>query len=355
MPFLLSRRVWFFLLLDAVILLGLMGVFAAVNHAFVPNQPPALSERILATPSPSTISAVKPPVDSPGKSKPALAVIPNKIQINPVPSASGSYAYLEAAPTDTFDLSRLICKKIKVLTHKVEMKENYWTIAKNNRIDILTLIGANPGLPFKARIHQVLDILPRKGVLHTVAKDENISQIALEYRTDEKILKAENGISWWHSLHPGDVLFIPDVKPILMTKEWHDYFGRRGIFGDPLGRWGKINSPFATRTDPLTGEIRHHNGVDLKAKYGDPVYAAGSGKVSFTGISGGYGNLITISHGKGLITYYGHLSKIYAKTGQKVRKGTLIGRVGATGRVTGPHLHFEVRKNGKPLDPLLYI
>jgi murein DD-endopeptidase MepM/ murein hydrolase activator NlpD len=140
-----------------------------------------------------------------------------------------------------------------------------------------------------------------------------------------------------------------------MTKEWSDYFSRRGIFGDPLGRWGLINSPFSFRTDPITGEIRHHNGVDLKAKYGDPVYAAAGGRVIFTGISGGYGNLIIVAHANGYNTYYGHLSKICVTQGQKVRRGILIGKVGATGRVTGPHLHFEVRKNGKPQDPLLYI
>jgi murein DD-endopeptidase MepM/ murein hydrolase activator NlpD len=78
--------------------------------------------------------------------------------------------------------------------------------------------------------------------------------------------------------------------------------------------------------------------------------------VVFTGVNGGYGNLIVIAHGNGYTTYYGHLSKIYVKVGQKVHRGAgIIGRVGATGRVTGPHLHFEIRKKGKAVDPLRYI
>lgn len=345
MPFLLSRRVWLFLLLDAFILLGLMGVFAAVNHAVVPPGS-VLNNRIPVATTPG-ISSRQPAVLT-GRFPTPMGVIPEKIQVH-------TPAYVEAGPTDVIDLKRLICKKATVAVHKILLKENYWQIAKNNRIDVMTLIGANPNMPFKAKINQALNILSQKGVLHTVAKDESTAQIAQAYGVDEKDLKDENGLSWWHGLHAGDVLFIPGAKPIRMTKEWHNYLSQRGLFWDPLGHWGKINSPFANRTDPLTGEIRHHNGVDLKAKYGDPVYAAAGGTVIFTGINGGYGNLIQIKHSNSYLTYYGHLSKIYAKQGQKVHRGTLIGRVGATGRVTGPHLHFEIHKNGKAVDPLLYI
>jgi murein DD-endopeptidase MepM/ murein hydrolase activator NlpD len=95
--------------------------------------------------------------------------------------------------------------------------------------------------------------------------------------------------------------------------------------------------------------------MDFRAKYGEAVYAAASGRVIFAGVSGGYGNLIQVKHSNGYITFYGHLSKIYVKQGQKVRRGVLIGRVGATGRVTGPHLHFEIRKNGKAINPLPLI
>ncbi|HJT25748.1 MAG TPA: peptidoglycan DD-metalloendopeptidase family protein [bacterium] len=333
MPF-FNRRFVSFLILDAVILLGLMGIFAAVNHAFVPAQKPLdpLVYGVNGTPTVGT-------------------TIPQTLAVH---NPSGTIA--EAVDADVINPKKLISKAVKVTVHTVQMGENYWTIAKNNNIDLNTLIGANPNMPFKAHVKQALNILSAKGVLHAVEKGEELSKIAEDYGVDLKILREANGLHWWKGIHEGDVIFIPNVKPQLMVKEWKDYFSKRGIFGDPLGHWEKINSPFGVRIDPLTGDARHHGGVDLKAKYGDPVYAAASGKVVFTGVSGGYGNLIVIAHGKGLQTYYGHLSKINVKVGQKVHRGAgIIGRVGATGRVTGPHLHFEIRKNGKAQDPLLYI
>jgi murein DD-endopeptidase MepM/ murein hydrolase activator NlpD len=326
-----NRRVGLFLFLDAAILLALIGVFAAVNHAFVPA-PKTLSDNILVTP---TVEAIP--------------------QTLTAPAHKAAGPIVESSASDEFNLAKLRSKTVKVVVHAIAMGENYWTIAKNNNIDIYTLIGANPTMPFKAKIKQSLNLLSRKGVLYTAQKGDDPSKIAALFGIDEKTIKSENGLTWWKGLKEGDILFVPGVKPFLMAKEWKDYFGKRGIFGDPLGRWGRINSPFSFRTDPITGEIRHHNGVDLKAKYGDPVYAAAGGRVTFTGVSGGYGNLIIIASANSFNTYYGHLSKIYAKQGQKVRRGILIGRVGATGRVTGPHLHFEIRKNGKPVDPLLYI
>jgi murein DD-endopeptidase MepM/ murein hydrolase activator NlpD len=346
MPFPPSRRTWSFLLLDAFVLLTVMGVFAAVNHANSPAS--ALSERILITPEPGTT-----PEEAPAA--PLTRNFPTPAGLVPQTIAARPPAFMEAGAGDAIDPKRLICRKVTVSVHKIALKENYWLIAKNNHIDVLTLIGANPDMPFKARVNQTLNILSQKGVLVTAAKDDTPSTLAQAYGVEEKALKEENGLSWWHGLKPGDVLFIPGAKPVRMTKEWHNYLSQRGLFWDPLGHWGKINSPFSFRTDPLTGEIRHHNGVDLKAKYGDPVYAAASGTVIFCGINGGYGNLIQIKHSGDYLTYYGHLSKIYAKEGQRVRRGTLIGRVGATGRVTGPHLHFEIHKNGKAVDPLLYI
>ncbi len=329
-----NRRFAFFLVLDALILLGLMGVFAAVNHAFVPEtSQPQLDPLVYGN-----------------SLTPTTAVIPQTLAVQ-----EPAGAIMEATDSDSFNLQRIISKTVQVTVHTVQMGENPWTIAKKNNLDIYTLIGANPGMPFKVKVKQLLNILSRKGVLHTVEKGENLSQIASDYGVDEKALKVENGITWWKGLREGDVVFIPDAKPLLMVQEWKDYFSRRGLFGDPLGRWERINSTFGRRIDPLTGDIRHHNGVDLHAKYGDPVYAAAKGKVVFTGVSGGYGNLIVVAHGNGYQTYYGHLSKIYAKTGQRVRRGALIGRVGATGRVTGPHLHFEIRKKGRAVDPLLYI
>jgi murein DD-endopeptidase MepM/ murein hydrolase activator NlpD len=98
-----------------------------------------------------------------------------------------------------------------------------------------------------------------------------------------------------------------------------------------------------------------HEGIDLGAPYGTPIAAAAAGVVIYAGWLGGYGNLTVIDHGGGLATAYGHQSSIVVGVGQSVARGEIIGYVGSTGHSTGPHLHFEVRVNGQPVDPLGYL
>jgi murein DD-endopeptidase MepM/ murein hydrolase activator NlpD len=117
--------------------------------------------------------------------------------------------------------------------------------------------------------------------------------------------------------------------------------------------WGKISSKFGSRYHPILKRTKMHDGLDIAKPWGTPVYPARTGKVMEAGWTEGYGMLIVIRHSDGSTTRYGHLSKIYVKSGDMVRQGkTLIGRVGSTGLSTGPHLHFEVRdKNGKAVNP----
>jgi len=115
----------------------------------------------------------------------------------------------------------------------------------------------------------------------------------------------------------------------------------------------RFSSPFGYRIHPIFRVIKFHTGIDLTARTGTPVYATGNGLVIRADYSsGGYGNMVIISHGFGYETYYAHLSKILVKPGQKVKRGDLIGLVGNTGRSTAPHLHYEVRLNGKPVNPV---
>jgi murein DD-endopeptidase MepM/ murein hydrolase activator NlpD len=114
-------------------------------------------------------------------------------------------------------------------------------------------------------------------------------------------------------------------------------------------------SPFGGRTDPFSGEGAIHTGVDLAAPMGTPVRAAADGIIVETQWFGGYGRLIIIDHGNGVQTYYGHLSSFDVVPGQEVRRGDVIGRSGASGRVTSPHLHYEVRMGGTPVNPYPFL
>ncbi len=116
-----------------------------------------------------------------------------------------------------------------------------------------------------------------------------------------------------------------------------------------------ISSGFGVRSDPIEGGAAFHPGLDFKGPRGAPIYAAAAGTVSFTGQRQGYGNCVEISHGHGIVTRYAHMSRILARPGQIVTPGTPIGAIGSTGRSTGPHLHFEVRVNDRPVNPRPFL
>ena len=118
---------------------------------------------------------------------------------------------------------------------------------------------------------------------------------------------------------------------------------------------GPITSPYGYRTHPIFGDARLHTGVDIGAGYGSAVWAAGGGTVVFAGTMSGYGNAIVVDHGGGIATTYNHLSGFSVSSGSTVSRGQTIGSVGCTGYCTGPHLHFEVRVNGSPVDPMPYL
>ena len=118
---------------------------------------------------------------------------------------------------------------------------------------------------------------------------------------------------------------------------------------------GLVTSPFGMRESPWGEGAERHAGLDIAARYGAPVAAAGAGRVVFAGRESGYGGLVILDHGGHTDTLYGHLSALYVREGQQVRRGQPIGAVGASGRATGSHLHYEVRVNGAPVDPNRYL
>ncbi|HEY9199619.1 MAG TPA: M23 family metallopeptidase, partial [Gammaproteobacteria bacterium] len=124
--------------------------------------------------------------------------------------------------------------------------------------------------------------------------------------------------------------------------------------GQPVSD-GWLSSYFGMRTDPFTGRPARHQGVDFAGKLGTAIVAVASGVVTWSGPREGYGNLVEIDHGKGFITRYAHNQRNLVKTGQSVRKGQQVARMGSSGRSTGPHVHFEVLRNGRQVNPLYYM
>lgn len=116
-----------------------------------------------------------------------------------------------------------------------------------------------------------------------------------------------------------------------------------------------ISSGFGYRADPFNGDGAFHAGLDFRGPVGAPIYAAAKGTVTFAGVKQGYGNCIEVSHGNGLLTRYAHMSAFRARVGQAVEAGAVIGAIGSTGRSTGPHLHFEVRINDRPVNPRPFL
>ena len=118
---------------------------------------------------------------------------------------------------------------------------------------------------------------------------------------------------------------------------------------------GRLLSHFGNRTDPFTGEGAFHSGLDISAPTGTPVHAAADGVIRRAEWSGAYGKLVIIDHGNGYQTWYAHLSRYDVIPGQEVRRGQVLAYSGGTGRVTSPHLHYEVRREGSPIDPHRYL
>jgi murein DD-endopeptidase MepM/ murein hydrolase activator NlpD len=151
---------------------------------------------------------------------------------------------------------------------------------------------------------------------------------------------------------------------IISTDEISDFYDNYlkkiiyNISYTPLGYPypGAITSTFGHRENPFSGEgVETHKGVDIRAAWGSPVKAMAKGEVEFAGLRGGFGNCIMLKHGNGFETLYGHLSKILVSVGQKIEIGQQIGNIGSTGRSTGPHLHYEVHKNGEKIDPKNFL
>lgn len=197
------------------------------------------------------------------------------------------------------------------------------------------------------QINQILKIPSLDGIVYTVKEGDTASSIADNYKISLEKLALVNSLKD-EELDEGRIVFLPDAR-----LDWATLQEINGdLFLSPLRYGYRFTSNYGWRRDPFTGGRSFHNGVDLAAYRGSPVFPALGGTVSATGYSAIYGNYIIVRHHSGYQTMYGHLSSILVSRGSFVNTATQIGKVGSTGRSTGPHLHFTVYKNGATINPL---
>lgn len=209
------------------------------------------------------------------------------------------------------------------------------------------------------RVGDHLTILPTDGVLHSVAAGDTVSELASAYDVSAADIIQHNGLGPAAKLSIGQKLIIPGATAAPRTAPSILPRSRRLADADsdtpppPPAPDAGPGLAWPTTSRHVAQYFRWgHTGIDLDNRARPPVYATADGTVEYAGWLGGYGNLIIVSHGGGMQTYYAHLDKIYVAEGQTVSKGEAIAQMGSTGRSTGSHLHFEVRQNGRPVNPL---
>ncbi|AKI98363.1 peptidoglycan-binding protein [Kosmotoga pacifica] len=234
-----------------------------------------------------------------------------------------------------------------IVTYVIKPGDTLYSIAKKHDLHVSTILDFNEiEDPRNLKIGDTILFPQPDGLLYEVKEGETLTYIAkLFFAPVEDIVKANN-IKNSDVIIPGQKLFIP-----MDSINKYGYEPMERIFRWPV--YGVISSNYGWRTHPITGKLAFHTGLDIAAPMGAPIFAAATGYVVFAGLKGGYGYMVEIQHDNGMITRYAHMSHISVYVGQRVFMGSLLGRVGATGLATGPHVHFEVRDNEyRTVDPL---
>lgn len=238
-------------------------------------------------------------------------------------------------------------KRISIAIYRVKKGDTVFTIAEKLGIVVDTLISFN-SISSNLALEEGDDLLipNMDGIVLFPKQRIFLAQIENIYKIPPSVLMYINNIQR-DFVYPREEVFIPFAR---MNEEEKSYFLAKP-FIYPL-KGGRFTSPFGVRKDPFTHKKTFHGGIDIGVPIGTPVYAAAAGKVIFVGNGKGYGKLVVIKHNYEYSTWYGHLSGFKVKKGDYVKQGDLIALSGNTGRTTGPHLHFEVRRFNLRTNPL---
>lgn len=230
-------------------------------------------------------------------------------------------------------------------TYTVQSGDTLGGIARATGVPVEYLIASNDLDPARLWPGQQL-LVPPGGVVHTVKAGQTLADIARSYGVSESALRLANNLSGEPA--PGTRILVP--APAVVPQATAAALGRGPAFAWPVR--GEISSPFGLRIHPIYRVPAFHAGIDIAVPEGTRVCAAAPGRVVTAGWEGGFGYLVVLDHGDGYTTYYGHLSRVLVQVGQFVEIGEVIALSGNTGLSTGPHLHFEVRRDGVAVDPL---
>lgn len=241
----------------------------------------------------------------------------------------------------------------KIEKYVVTSGDTLGSIASANGMSLGVIQANNPNISKNLKIGQEIKIVKGNGVFYKVKRGDSLFKIALDYKVDIDSLRKYNDLKS-DNIRIGDELFIHNPSEETLKR-----LAKRGnnpsskLFRMPV-KYAGVTSPFGTRFHPVLKRYIHHAGVDLRARY-VPLRASRDGTVSYVGYMNGYGKIIIIKHSGGYETRSAHLNKINVKKGQRVKAGQVIGQTGMSGRVTGPHLHFEIRRYGKPSNPMKFL
>ena len=325
----------------------------------------------------------------------------NKLSANQILLIPNDPGHIE----DTLDEVRTRQMRVAAIKEKVEplsvkkytvaQGDSLWSISNTQGIELDTLVGSNT-FKSSARLKPgvVLRIPNQDGIFYTLKKDDTIEAVAKRYGVSMNKIRQVNVKTDVANLKTGQEIFLPGARPegvvehsepkvaehkksnskavsaklaaqsqTRVTPETNAKAvklakGEVAVARSNSFRWpimGRINSPFGWRYHPITKRKDFHTGIDIKANRNDPIKAAASGKVVYSGWMGGYGKVLVIEHLNGQSTLYAHCSSLLAGKGAVVLSGQLVARIGTTGRSTGPHLHFEVRNGNSPVNPIKYL
>lgn len=240
-----------------------------------------------------------------------------------------------------YDFVKLLDEYV-IVKHTVKKGEDISRIAEKYGTDASTIRGINNLKSVVLSPAQEILVINKKGHIHSVSRGDTVENISRKYGINAKTILIANDLEYETDILDEKVLFIPGAKIHFADFLW------------PVKNY-RIAGSFGLRKHPIFKKRIFHEGLDLAKQYGAAVSSASDGRVIFAGYKIGYGKVVIIYHKNGFSTLYGHLKSYCVKAGEYVKAEQSIGAIGSSGYSTGPHLHFEVRKYSRPVNPIKYL